>query len=112
MADKLQYSSQLFESLAIKWSTEWSYRIAEIIGTVQRQDQQNIIFSIWQSNGKNLIKHSQHNIKWFSITVCLPRFFDFPTALSYYQLNNSTFDTAFNMHGPFQIQELFFCQLK
>ena len=80
MADKLQYSSQLFESLAIKWGTEWSYRIAEIIGTVQRQDQQNIIFSIWQSNGKNLIKHGQQNIKWFSITVCLPRFFDFPTA--------------------------------
>ena len=72
MVDKLQYSSQLFESLAIKWGTEWSYRIAEIIDTVQRQDQQNIIFSIWQSNGKYLIKHSQQNIKWSSITACLP----------------------------------------
>ena len=62
MVDKLQYSSQLFKSLAIKWGTEWSYRIAEIIDTVQRQDQQNIIFSIWQSNGMYLIKHSQQNI--------------------------------------------------
>ena len=58
MVDKLQYSSQLFKSLAIKWGTEWSYRIAEIIDTVQRQDQQNIIFSIWQSNGK----YSKHSI--------------------------------------------------